>query len=40
MFSKLLFENRAVYGDNVQKYGVPRQATDDNTVGRMRLHAE
>jgi hypothetical protein len=24
-------------GDNVEKYGTPRQATDDNSIGRMRF---
>jgi hypothetical protein len=33
MFNIVFFENRAVY----EKYGTARQATDDDTIRRMRL---
>jgi hypothetical protein len=39
MFNNVFFffENRAVFLDNVEKYGTVRHATDDSIIRRMRF---
>jgi len=37
MFSNFCPKSRAGYGDNVEKWGRAKQATDDNVIRRMRF---